>query len=161
MGLSVSFYFQYYSSGCNLGGCTMRSFAIVAFIASGFLAGCAASGVQVSEQQAQSFQVGRSTYSEVLSQLGEPTTSTVDSKGTRIAMYSYSAVQSRPQNFIPYIGPLVSGYDTKSSAVTFTFDQRGVLTNTASTQSNMGIGSNLAAGSAQPAPNADQPRATR
>jgi outer membrane protein assembly factor BamE (lipoprotein component of BamABCDE complex) len=139
----------------------MRSSGIAAAIAASLLVGCAASGVQVSEQQAQSFQVGRSTYSDVLSQLGDPTTSTVDSKGTRIAVYSYAAVQSRPQNFIPYIGPLVSGYDTKSSAVTFTFDQRGVLTNTSSTQSNVGSGANLAAGSSQPAPNVDQPRVPR
>jgi hypothetical protein len=40
----------------------------------GVLAACAASGVQVTEQQAQSFQVGRSTYSEVIAALGEPTT---------------------------------------------------------------------------------------
>ena len=39
-------------------------------------------------------------------------------------------------NFIPYIGPLVSGYDTKSSAVTFTFDARDVLVNMTSTQSS-------------------------
>jgi hypothetical protein len=144
--------------GVVTGGNVMRSFCVVALIASGALAGCAASGVQVSEQQAQSFQVGKSTYSDVVSQLGEPTTSTVDSKGARIAVYNYSAVQSRPQNFIPYIGPFVSGYDTKSSAVSFTFDKRNILTDTTSTQNNMGMGTNLAAGSSQPAPNAAQPR---
>lgn len=136
----------------------MRSFCVVALIAGGVLAGCAASGVKVSEQQAQSFQVGKSTYADVVSQLGDPTTSTVDSKGTRIAVYNYSAIQSRPQNFIPYIGPLVSGYDTKSSAVSFTFDKRNVLTDTSSSQTNVGMGANLAAGSSEPAPNVAQPR---
>jgi hypothetical protein len=136
----------------------MRISGGAALVAGCLLAGCAASGVQVSEQQAQSFQVGRSTYAEVVSQLGEPTTSTVDSKGTRIAVYNYSAVQSRPQNFIPYIGPLVSGYDTKSSAVSFTFDRRNILTDTSSSQTNLGTGANLAAGSSQPAPNVAQPR---
>jgi hypothetical protein len=91
--------------------------------------------------------------------IGAPTTNTVSSNGTRIAVYSYAAVQSRPQNFIPYIGPLVAGYDTKSSAVAFVFDSRGVLINTTSSQSNLGTGANLAAGSAQPAPNVAQPRA--
>jgi hypothetical protein len=121
------------------------------------LAGCAASGVQVSEQQAQSFQVGRSTYGDVVNALGEPTTSTVIANGTRVAVYSYSAVQSRPQNFIPYIGPLVAGYDAKSSAVTFMFDARGVLTNSTSSQTNLGGGANLAAG-APAAPSSAQPR---
>ena len=131
---------------------------VVSILGAMLLCGCAASGVQVSEQQAQSFQVGRSTYAEVVGQLGEPTSTSVDSKGARIATYSYNAVSSRPQNFLPYIGPLVAGYDTKSSAVTFTFNTRGVLTNMASTQSNVGAGSNLAAGSTQPAPNTSQPR---
>ena len=70
------------------------------------LAGCAASGVQVTEEQAQSFQPGKATYADVVAALGPPTVTTTQSNGNRIAVYSYAAVQSRPQNFIPYIGPL-------------------------------------------------------
>jgi hypothetical protein len=105
---------------------------------------CASSGVQVTEEQAQAFQVGRSNYNEVVAALGPPTVTTTSSNGTRIAVYSYAAVQSRPQNFSPYIGPFVSGYDTKSTAVTFTFDARGILSNTTSTQGGQAIGTNLA-----------------
>ena len=112
-------------------------------------AGCTATGVQVTEQQAQAFQVGRSTYAEVVASLGEPTSMTSSSKGDRVAVYAYSAVSERPQNFIPYIGPLVAGYDTKSSAVTFVFDQRGVLKETYSAQNRVGSGDNLAATSPQ------------
>lgn len=122
------------------------------------LAGCAASGVKVSEEQAQAFQVGRSTYTDVVAGLGQPTTTTLTAAGARVAIYSYSAMQSRPQNFIPYIGPLVAGYDTSSSAVSFTFDQRGFLQSTSSSQSSMGTGAGLAAGSVQPAPPTAQPR---
>ena len=128
----------------------------IAIIAAGMLSGCAASGVQVTQEQAQSFQVGRSTYADIVGALGPPTTVTTIANGQRYAVYSYAAVQSRPQNFIPYIGPLVAGYDTKSSAVTFIFDTRDVLFSSSSTQSNMGTGANLAAGSPQ-APSA-QPR---
>lgn len=120
--------------------------------------GCAATGVKVSEEQAQSFQVGRSSYSDVVTALGPPTTTTLTPNGTRVAIYSYSAIQSRPQNFIPYIGPLVAGYDQSSSAVTFTFDQRGLLQSTSSSQSNLGTGAGLAAGSPQPAGAIAQPR---
>ena len=112
----------------------------------GLLAGCAASGVKVTEQQAQSFQVGKSTYNDVVTALGAPTQTTVASNGTRMAIYSYAAMRAQPQNFIPYLGPLVAGYDTQNSAVTFTFDQAGVLTGTTSTQGGQGIGANLAAG---------------
>jgi outer membrane protein assembly factor BamE (lipoprotein component of BamABCDE complex) len=121
------------------------------------LCGCASAGVQVSDDQAQSFQVGKSTYSDVVASLGAPTTVSSNSNGSRIAVYSYSAVQSRPQNFIPYIGPLVAGYDRQASAVTFTFDGRGVLTNTSSTQTGVGAGANLAAGGSSPPPT-NQPR---
>jgi hypothetical protein len=113
------------------------------------LSGCAASGVKVSEDQAESFKVGKSTYADVVAGLGQPTSVNSSSNGTRTAVYTYAAVQSRPQNFIPYIGPLVAGYDTQSSAVTFVFDQRGVLTNTSSTQTGLGAGANLAAGAPQ------------
>lgn len=122
------------------------------------LCGCAASGVQVSEEQAQSFQIGKATYADVVGSLGPPTVVSSQSNGNRIAVYSYAAVQSRPQNFIPYVGPLVAGYDSKSSAVTFTFDARGVLTNMTSTQTGIGTGANLASGSGQPAPPTFQPR---
>jgi hypothetical protein len=133
---------------------SLKSAVVLAFA----LGGCAASGVKVSEEQAQAFQVGRSTYAEVVATLGPPTNNTIASNGTRIAIYSYSAMQSRPQNFIPYVGPLVAGYDMSSSAVTFAFDQRGILQGTSSSQSNVGTGSGLAAGSAQPAPATAQPR---
>ena len=128
-----------------------------AFMMTVVLGGCAASGVQVTEQQAQSFQVGKTTYPEVVAALGEPTTVNSSSTGNRTAVYSYSAVASRPQNFIPYIGPLVSGYDTKSSAVTFVFDSKGVLRETSSSQNNMGSGANLAATSPQGGTNPLQP----
>jgi hypothetical protein len=123
----------------------------------GALAGCASSGVQVTQEQAQSFQIGRSTYSDVIASLGQPTSTTMTSGGQKYAIYSYAAVSSRPQNFIPYIGPLVSGYDTKSSTVTFTFDARDTLVNMTSTQSTLGTGAYLAAGG-QLAGGVQQPR---
>ncbi len=131
----------------------MRTIDVVAFAIAVVLGGCAASGVQVTEQQAQSFQVGRSTYSDVVAALGEPTEVSSSSNGNRVAVYSYSAVASRPQNFIPYIGPYISGYDSKSSAVTFVFDPKGVLQETSSTQNRVGSGTNLAATAPQGGPN--------
>jgi outer membrane protein assembly factor BamE (lipoprotein component of BamABCDE complex) len=136
----------------------MRILAIVtAAMMAAVFAGCAASGAQVTEQQAQSFQVGKTTYPEVVAALGEPTTVNSSSNGNRTAVYSYSSFASRPQNFIPYVGPLVSGYDTKSSAVTFVFDSKGVLRETSSSQNNMGSGVDLAATNPQAGPNPLQP----
>jgi hypothetical protein len=127
--------------------------ALRVMIVAALLGGCTASGVQVTEQQAQAFQVGRSTYAEVVAALGEPTSVTSSSSGGRVAVYSYQAVSSRPQNFIPYLGVLVAGYDTRSSAVAFGFDARGVLMETNSRRNNIGSGANLAAGAPQGWPN--------
>lgn len=118
----------------------------ISLILAAALAGCAASGVKVSEQQAESFKVGSSTYADVTAALGAPTTANVMPDGTRMAIYSYTAIRSQAQNFIPYIGPLVAGYDTQMSAVTFNFDRNGVLTGTSSSQTGVGTGANLAAG---------------
>jgi hypothetical protein len=85
----------------------------------------------------------------------------MSSNGNRVAIYSYAAMQARPQNFIPYIGPFISGYDTKSSAVAFTFNARGVLAETSSSQSNVGIGANLAAGTVLAPNSTAQPRAAQ
>jgi hypothetical protein len=122
------------------------------------LAGCAATGVKVTEQQAQAFKVGTSTYADVVASLGAPTTTSLSSNGTRTAVYTYAAVRSQAQNFIPYIGGLVAGYDTQSSTVTFTFDGRGILTATTSTESGAGVGTNLAAGSNAATQPYQQPR---
>lgn len=110
------------------------------------ISGCAASGTKVSEEQAQSFRVGASTYADVVAAFGNPTSTSVSTAGGRTATYSYTSTRAQPQNFIPYVGPLVSGYDTQTSSVTFTFDDRGILTSTTSTQGGTGVGVNLAAG---------------
>lgn len=131
--------------------------ALLIALASAVLAGCAASGVQVTDQQAQSFQPGKTSYNDVVAALGQPTSVTSSSNGNRTAVYSYSSVAARPQNFIPYIGPLISGYDAKSSVVTFVFDPRGVLKETSSTQNNLGSGANIAATTPQGGANPLQP----
>ena len=102
--------------------------------------------MQVSEQEAQSFVVGKSTYADVVGKLGNPTTTNLNSDGTRVAMYNYTAFQQRPENFIPYIGPLIGGADVKASTVTFNFDRNGILLSTSSSQSQSGVGENLSAG---------------
>ena len=125
----------------------MRVNAVVAGLVIAFvLSACASAGVRVSEQEAESFVVGKSTYGDVVAKLGDPTTTTVNPDGTRVAEYSYTAIQQRPESFIPYIGGLIGGADTKSNSVTFTFDKNNLLLATSSSQSQMGLGQNLSAG---------------
>lgn len=102
--------------------------------------------MRVSEQEAQSFVVGRTTYTDVVAKLGEPTTTSISSDGTREAIYAYSAYQVRPETFVSYIGGLIGGADTKSNQVVFLFDANGTLLRTTSSQSQAGVGQNLSAG---------------
>jgi hypothetical protein len=111
----------------------------------GLVAGCVSTGVKVSEQQATSFEVGKATYQEVVAKLGEPTTNTLSSDGTRVIAYSFSAAMTRPESFIPYIGGLVGGVNTRSSQVAFYFDAKGILLRTESSQGGAGVDTNLAA----------------
>lgn len=126
-------------------------------ICAALLGGCAAAGVQVTEQQAQAFQVGRSTYADVVAALGEPTSVTLSTRGGRVAVYAYAAISARPQNYIPYIGGLVGGFDERKSAVAFIFDGNGILVETNSTQHSVGSGQNLAAGTPQGGPRPSMP----
>jgi hypothetical protein len=114
------------------------------------LAGCASTGVHVTDAQAQSFKIGHATYDDVVRELRPPTSSTLNSDGTRIATYSYSAYATRPETFFPYIGGLIGGADTSSSAVNFAFDRNSILRSVSSSQSSQGIGQNLAAGTPSP-----------
>jgi hypothetical protein len=119
--------------------------AVIGLLAWLALAACASSGVQVSEDQARSFKIGAATYAEVVAALGPPSSSTVSSNGQRTAIYSYAQTQIRPQTFIPYVGGLVAGSDTKTSAAVFVFDSRGILQNMSSSQGQIGSGANLTA----------------
>ena len=134
----------------------MRSIATLA--AALALSGCAAAGVKVTEEQAQAFKVGSSTYPEVVAALGNPTSNSLSSNGVRTAVYTYSSARAQAQNFIPYVGPLVAGYDRQASTVVFTFDPGGTLTGMTSSQSGVGAGANLAAGANAAGAPYQQPR---
>jgi hypothetical protein len=128
----------------------MRVNLVAAVLVALLLSACASTGVKVSEQDAQSFVVGKSTYGDVIAKLGDPTTTTLNSDGTRVAAYNYSAMQERPESFVPYIGGLIGGADMKSNSVTFTFDKKNVLLAMSSSQSQQGMGENLSAGTPVP-----------
>ena len=109
--------------------------------------GCFSTGAQVDPQQLSSFQKGRTTYAEVVERIGQPTSQTVDSEGDRRAVWMYFASKARPESFIPIVGPLVAGSDTKSSNVMMHFDSQGVLQDYSATTSAMGAGSGFSSGS--------------
>jgi outer membrane protein assembly factor BamE (lipoprotein component of BamABCDE complex) len=122
------------------------------------LGGCAASGVQVKEEQLSAFEKGKTTIQDVVAVLGVPTGNTLMPDGSRMISYSYSQAQARPATFIPIIGPLVGGVDARSNMVMLTFDQRGVLKSTMSSSHQHGTGTGFAAGPVPQSQVEQQPR---
>ena len=120
----------------------LRKIILVAFSIY-LLSGCAATGVQVKEENLKSFVEGKTTIEEVVNALGEPTSTMRNSDGTKILMYIYMSSTVRPETFIPIVGGFVGGADTKSSNVMLNFNQSGVLQSYSTSESNMGTGSGL------------------
>jgi len=61
-------------------------FVIVALLA---LTSCMSMGTKVDQDKLTQFQKGKTTYAEVVQQLGKPTQSTLNSDGSRIVVYTY------------------------------------------------------------------------
>ena len=110
------------------------------------LAGCASAGVRVQESQLAQFHPGQTTYSEVVKALGPPSTSTLSSTGERMIVYSFFHYQTRPESFIPYVGPFVGGADTSNSNVVLVFDQHSILQRYDSSAGGMGVSTGILSG---------------
>lgn len=124
------------------------------------LAGCVAVGTQIKKEQLTGFATGVTTYEEVISRLGQPNTLAIKSNGTRVAIYTYIHSQPRPESFIPFVGIIVGGADSKINTTEFTFDAENKLLEYSLSESNYGAGTGLSAGAYQDRAT-DQPQQAR
>jgi outer membrane protein assembly factor BamE (lipoprotein component of BamABCDE complex) len=129
---------------------------IAAIVAALILAGCASSGVRVTDEQMSKFHEGQTTKQEVIAALGQPTTTMRNADGTTMLMYTYAEARTRGSTFIPIVGAFVGGVDTRSNNVMLTFDQQGVLKTTSSSSSQYGTATGIAVDGGGPV--TDQPR---
>ncbi|WP_298016678.1 hypothetical protein [uncultured Castellaniella sp.] len=129
---------------------------IAALAAALALAGCASSGVKVSDDQLSQFHEGQTTKQEVIAALGQPTTTMRNMDGTTTLMYSYVESRARPSTFIPIVGAFVGGADTRSNMVMMMFDHQDILSRYTSSSSQTGTSTGLATDAGGPV--ADQPR---
>lgn len=128
--------------------------SLMAFLAA-LLAACGTSGVQVRTDQVEAIRSGRTTETEVRAALGPPTgVSTIN--GQRILVYSGFAYSTRPESFIPIVGPFVGGADVRSSYVAISIGPDGVVTDVRSHVSESGATTGAAAEQVPRTPN--QPR---
>ncbi|MBI1308638.1 MAG: hypothetical protein GC129_02110 [Proteobacteria bacterium] len=110
------------------------------------LTACASSGVYVDQSQLADFKKGHTTRAEVLQKLGQPSQRIVDTNGNTSLIYSYFESTARPETFIPIVGGLVGGADTRTNIVTLTFGPNDVLRDYSLAGSQTGTGMNLSSG---------------
>ncbi len=91
-----------------------------------FLAGCASSGTQVSEQAATQFTEGVSRESDIVAKLGQPTSVSIIN-GKRMLGYAGTQVKVKGATFIPIVGGFIGGADSKFTVATYQIGSDGVL----------------------------------
>lgn len=121
------------------------------------LAGCAASGVKVTDAHLAGLKPGETTETQVAQSLGAPTMRTRMSDGSTMMIYSYYEMKVRPETFIPFAGAFIGGSDGRTNTVTLRFDPSGKLIDTSSSESTFGYGMGAAAGAVSQQPTM-QPR---
>ena len=113
------------------------------------LTSCVSMGTKVDQDKLARFEKGKTTYAQVIEQLGKPTQSTLNSDGSRRIMYTYMQSQAKAANFIPIVGAFAGGADTENTNVMLEFDQNSMLTNYSATQGSTSMGTGLSSGARQ------------
>lgn len=96
------------------------------------LAGCATSGNVKMKDQTQSsisqqITEGKTTKSELIQALGQPTTVSFTDGGNEVWTYKHSREVSHVRNFIPYVNMISSGADTTTKELVVMFNKNDVV----------------------------------
>lgn len=101
------------------------------------LSACTSTGTKVDPEKLTTFVKGKTTYSEVVQQLGKPDQSTVNSDGTTTITYTYNQSVGEAANYIPFVGGFIEGgAGSENTTVTIDFDKKSVLTGHKVTEKN-------------------------
>lgn len=98
------------------------TFTLTSFL----LAGCAASGVQVSQEAATQFKEGVTTEAQIRTALGEPTSTTISS-GIKTIIYTGAQYRTSAATFIPVVGLFAGGSDYSISTASYQINDKGLL----------------------------------
>ncbi|QCP50229.1 hypothetical protein FAZ95_14195 [Trinickia violacea] len=118
----------------------MKLGLVSGLLSGALLVGCMSAGVEVRPEQMAAFRRGVTTLQEVTATLGPASVQTALDDGSMLLVYTFVKSRPHPENYIPIIGSLIGGADTRSSAAVFLFDARGVLKSANTTTSNVGTG---------------------
>jgi hypothetical protein len=76
----------------------------------------------------------------VVAALGPASVESALDDGSTLLVYTYVTSRPHPESFLPFIGSLVGGSDTHSSAAVFMFGPQGILKSASTTTSTVGTG---------------------
>lgn len=113
------------------------------------LTACMSMGTKVEQEKLSKFVKGKTTYAEVVQELGKPNQSTINSDGTRTITYVYAQSQAKAENFIPFVGGLLGGATTENTTVMLNFDKKNLLTSYTASEGGMEAGSGIMSGRKQ------------
>lgn len=113
------------------------------------LTACASSGTKVDQGKMSQFVKGKTTYAEVVQQLGKPTQNTINADGTRTIMYTYVQSQMKASSFIPIVGMFMGGADSESTSVTLNFDKNSMLASYTASEGGVSAGTGISSGQRQ------------
>lgn len=104
---------------------------LVMFLAAVFLSACASSGVgkKIDQDKFSHFVKGKTTYAEVVREIGEPSSVARNADGSKRATYVFAQTKVKPQSYIPVVGAFIGGTDMETQTSIVYFDKKGVLTN--------------------------------
>ena len=132
----------------------MKTLLLVALLS--ILAGCVTAGREVDPVKVSAFEKGKTSRAEIEAAIGQPNSVSRLSDGKVVAVYFFMHSQSRPESFIPFIGPLVGGSDVVQKNVIIYYGTTGLYESSQSTETTMGAAIGLAGGQYRPRTNQPQ-----
>jgi len=92
------------------------------------LCACTSTGTKVDTEKLATFVKNKTTYSEVIQQLGQPDQSTTNDDGITTIAYMYKQSVGKAANFLPFVGGFIEGgAGADDTSVTIRFDNKSVL----------------------------------
>lgn len=102
-----------------------RTGAGIALVAA-LLSGCVTMGLEVTEDELKQLPVG-TPHSEIVQKLGRPTAAGATRTGHRTLIYTFAQAQPHYESFIPLIGHLLGGAESRSSYAILELDDENKL----------------------------------
>ncbi|HZZ32389.1 MAG TPA: hypothetical protein VFE10_10385 [Phenylobacterium sp.] len=115
----------------------MKWFGIAAAAA---LMTASAATAAITDEQIAGLKVGEATYSDVVAQLGRPSSVETSSDGSKTVTYSVSKTHLKAATFVPIVGLFAGGAKADTATDRFEFGADGVLAKVSTSTTHVNCG---------------------